>query len=136
MMKRNKPFILPEYQQTKGYFWSRSVLTYYAVRLNAKMRDHLRNASPVTTPCIAMHVRHSEKYLEAILYRFQDYMDKASLYKDKTGVSSIYLMTDDDEVIQSTKDYPNFQFYYLDQPRTNASWEAELKAGISRINKK
>lgn len=131
IMLPNNTVILPEYRR-KGYFWWRSMLTYYAVRPNAQLRALLRNSSTVGTPCMSIHVRHSDKGHEAPLLELSKYMEKAKRYKAKTGLSNVYLMTDDEQVIQTTKNYPDFQFHYMDVPRSNQGWEADTRAGISR----
>jgi len=41
---------------------------------------------------------------------FPDYMSKAEEHKSQTGVSNIYLISDDGKVIKSTEQYKNFQF--------------------------
>ena len=61
---------------------------------------------------------------------FPDYMIKAEEYKNQTGVSNIYIMSDDGKVIKSTEQYKNFQFQYLDVPRPNEAWHAEKRRGI------
>ncbi|KAG0233355.1 hypothetical protein BGW41_001517 [Actinomortierella wolfii] len=131
ILLKNSPIILQEYAH-KGHFWWRSMLTYYAVRPNTKLREILRSKLTFPTPCISIHVRHSDKHYEATLIDMPAYMEKAKAYKDKTGISDIFLMTDDDAVIQATKDYPEFRFHYMDVPRTNKGWQADTNAGISR----
>ncbi|KAF9390077.1 hypothetical protein CPB97_009974 [Podila verticillata] len=131
ILATNGTLIMPEYA-VRGYHWWRSVLTYYAVRPNAHMRETIRNAPTFATPCMAIHVRHSDKAFEAQLLDFSRYMEEAKRFKAETGISSVYLMTDDDQVIQSTKNYSDFQFHYRDVPRTNQGWIADVQAGISK----
>ncbi|KAG0065914.1 hypothetical protein BGZ92_005445, partial [Podila epicladia] len=57
------------------------------------------------------------------------YMEHAERYRVKTGVSIVYLMTDDDQVIKSTQDYSNFQFHYANVARSNKGWSADRDAG-------
>lgn len=126
---KNRTMILPEFLP-KGHFWWRSMLTYYAVRPNAEMRETMRGLPKIPRPCTAIHVRHSDKMFEAQLLDFSKYMEEAEKIKNRTGISDIYLMTDDDWVIQTTKRYPEFQFHYRDMPRTNKGWQADMLAGI------
>ncbi|KAF9931226.1 hypothetical protein BGZ67_005423 [Mortierella alpina] len=49
-----------------------------------------------------------------------------------TGVSRVYLMTDDESVIRSSKDFPDFHFDYMDMPRSNQGWLEDIEAGMSR----
>ncbi|GJJ74767.1 glycoprotein 6-alpha-L-fucosyltransferase [Entomortierella parvispora] len=123
--------ILPEFLP-KGYFWWRSMLTYYAVRPNAQLREILRSLPRIPRPCIAIHVRHSDKIIEAQLIDFAMYMEEAERIKARTGISDIYLMTDDHQVIKSTRKYPDFQFHYIDLPRTNRGWQVDVLTGIPR----
>lgn len=131
VLLENNTIILPEFLP-KGHFWWRSMLTYYAVRPNAEMRERMRSLPKIHGPCITIHVRHSDKMSEAQLVDFSKYMEEAEKIKARTGTSDIYLMTDDDWVIQTTKLYPDFQFHYRDIPRTNKGWQADILAGIPR----
>ncbi|KAF9909744.1 hypothetical protein EC991_008067 [Linnemannia zychae] len=130
MVYKNMTIIRPEYEH-KGHFWWRSMLTYYAIRPNHAMRQLIRESSAVTTPCISIHVRHSDKKEETALIDFSKYMEHADRYRLKTGVSDVYLMTDDDQVIKSTQDYSNFKFHYANVARSNSGWEADRDAGVS-----
>ncbi|KAG0006820.1 hypothetical protein BGZ80_005125 [Entomortierella chlamydospora] len=130
LLKR-KTIIRSEYQD-KGHFWWRSMLTYYLMRPNIGLRELIRQSSTVTTPCMSIHVRHSDKSSEAALIEFSKYMEHAERYRAKTQVSSVYLLTDDDEVIKSTKNYSDFQFHFLDMARSNKGWEADRDTGMSR----
>ncbi|KAF9369057.1 hypothetical protein CPC16_004827, partial [Podila verticillata] len=130
LMSKNIGIIRPEYEH-KGHFWWRSMLTYYAIRPNVAMRQLIRKTSTATTPCISIHVRHSDKYSEAPLIDFSMYMEQAERYRVKTGVSNIYLMTDDSQVINSTQDYSNFQFHYANVARSNNGWHADRDNGSS-----
>ncbi|KAG0021428.1 hypothetical protein BGZ80_002396 [Entomortierella chlamydospora] len=122
----------PEFEH-KGHFWWRSMLTYYATRPNYKMRAEIRQSSMPITPCISIHVRHSDKKIEAIPLNFKQYMDVAIKYKSMTGISNIYLMSDDPAVIAETKlqKYKDFRFQYQDVKRTNEGWESDIMHGVS-----
>ena len=126
----NRTMIEKKYEP-KGHFWWRSMLTYYVTRPNAHMRQVIREAPRFPTPCIGIHVRHSDKVLEANILDLSVYMKKAKKFRDKTGISNVYLMTDDDAVIQATKDYPDFQFHYRDVPRSNKGWADDLTTGYT-----
>ncbi|KAF9147783.1 hypothetical protein BG015_010524 [Linnemannia schmuckeri] len=108
--------------EDKDLFWLRTMVAYYATRPNYQFREQFRQYSPIQTPCMSIHVRHSDKHSEAALLEFPDYMSKAEEYKSQTGVSNIYIMSDDGKVINSTEQYKNFRFQYLDVPRTNEAW--------------
>ncbi|KAG0312934.1 hypothetical protein BGZ97_010684 [Linnemannia gamsii] len=114
----------------KDLFWLRSMVSYYATRPNYRLREQFRQHSTIQTPCMSIHVRHSDKHWEAELLEFPDYMVKAEEYRSQTDVSNIYLMSDDGEVIQSTEQYKNFRFQYLDVPRINESWYIERERGV------
>ncbi|KAF9109035.1 hypothetical protein BGX27_008057 [Mortierella sp. AM989] len=126
----NVNIINPEFQH-RGHFWWRSMLTYYAIRPNFKIREMMRQSSPVATPCISIHVRHSDKLEEAPPIALSEYMKHAYQVKEKTGISNIYLMSDDQQVIEGSKDFPDFQFRYLDMPRSNRGWLNDRKEGMS-----
>jgi len=131
ILQLNQTTILPEYKD-KGYFWWRSMLTYYAIRPNAEMREIFRTAPMMPSSCISIHVRHSDKDQEAVLYDLSKYMEEAERIKAKSGISAIFLMTDDDHVIQSSKNYTDFQFHYRNVPRSNQGWQEDTRLGVSR----
>ncbi|KAH7049513.1 hypothetical protein BKA57DRAFT_492227 [Linnemannia elongata] len=116
--------------EDKDLFWKRSMVMYYAVRPNYQFRAQFRQLSPIQTPCMSVHVRHSDKYWEAKLLEFPDYMIKAEEYRNQTGTSNIYLMTDDPEVINSTEQYKDFRFRHLDVPRSNKAWYTDVDKGL------
>ncbi|CAO3568035.1 unnamed protein product [Mortierella alpina] len=128
----NRTIILPKYE-SKGHYWWRAMLTYYAVRPNYKLRELLRRSSKAVPPCIAMHIRHSDKIEEARLFDLTDYMAQAFQLRATSGASNIYLMTDDEKVIESRKHYPpDFQFQFMDMMRSNQGWRKDIDAGLSR----
>ncbi|KAF9359521.1 hypothetical protein BGX26_012154 [Mortierella sp. AD094] len=122
--------IKPEYHH-KGHFWWRSMLTYYAIRPNSRLREVLRRSWNSMAPCMSIHVRHSDKWMEALPLDLGFYMKYAEIYRNRTGVSSIYLLTDDQFVIERTKTYTDFQFYYMDVPRSNKGWWFDRDQGVS-----
>ncbi|KAI1300703.1 hypothetical protein EDD11_006035 [Mortierella claussenii] len=132
-----RPFkmMLPKYKR-RGYFWWRSMLTFYAIRPNAHLRKLIRGiGTKMTTPsCISIiHMQHTDNSTEAEdLIDFSDSMDHAERYRAKTGVSTVYVMTDDPDVIESTKDYPDFQFHYMNVERSNKGWTTDMQNGVSR----
>jgi len=116
--------------EDKEPFWLRTMVAYYATRPNYQFRELFRRYSPIKTRCMSIHVRHSDKHWEAELLAFSDYMAKAEEYKSQTGVTNIYVMSDDGKVMGSTKEYPGFQFQYLDVPRPNEAWYTERDRGM------
>ncbi|KAG0273037.1 hypothetical protein BGZ95_011160 [Linnemannia exigua] len=81
---------------------------------------------------MSVHVRHSDKVIEAKLLEFPDYMSKAEEYKSQTGVSNVYIMSDDSKLIKSTEQYKDFRFQYLDVPRPNKAWFTETERGVPK----
>lgn len=118
--------------EENNLLWLRTMVTYYATRPNYRFREQFRRYSPIRTPCMAIHVRHSDKHWEAKLLDFADYMIKAEEYRSQTGVSNIYVMSDDSKVIKSTEQYKNFRFQYLDVPRPNEAWYTETERGVPK----
>ncbi|KAK3847295.1 MAG: hypothetical protein J3R72DRAFT_189586 [Linnemannia gamsii] len=106
------------------------MVAYYATRPNYQFREQFRRYSPIQTPCMSIHVRHSDKSEEAPPLEFPDYMIKAEEYRNQIKVSNIYVMSDDGEVIESTKQYKNFRFQYLDVPRSNQAWYNDQAQGV------
>ncbi|KAF9954173.1 hypothetical protein BGZ72_004792 [Mortierella alpina] len=127
----NRTITLPRFE-SKGHYWWRAMLIYYAVRPNYKLRELVRRFSKAAPPCIALHVRHSDKITEAELFDLGDYMAQAFQLRATSGASNIYLMTDDERVIESSKNYSDFQFQYMEMMRSNQGWEKDIEAGLSR----
>ncbi|KAF9436389.1 hypothetical protein BGZ76_004121, partial [Entomortierella beljakovae] len=127
-----RDIIKPEFKD-KGHFWWRSMLTYYITRPTYKIREGIRNGPTVKMPCMSIHVRHSDKDSEAQLLDFAKYMEKAEEVRSKTGVTSIYLMSDDPKVIESSKssNYSHFQYSSLNMERSNKGWQEDAKQGLS-----
>jgi hypothetical protein len=52
---------------------------------------------------------------------------------DRYGVKSIYIATDDDQVIQDTKNYPQYKWYFMkNQDRSDLKkiyWDSNLRSG-------
>ncbi|KAG0380815.1 hypothetical protein BGX24_004662 [Mortierella sp. AD032] len=116
--------------EDKDLFWLRTTVAYYATRPNYQFRKQFRRYSPIQTPCMSIHVRHSDKSEEAPPLEFPDYVIKAEEYRNQTKVSNIYVMSDDGEVIESTKQYKNFRFQYLEVPRSNQAWYNDQAQGV------
>jgi Alpha-(1,6)-fucosyltransferase N- and catalytic domains len=131
---RNKNIILDDYKN-KGLMWWRSILTYYTIRPNYKTREIIRKESDIiSNNCIAIHVRHSDKYEEAKLINLEEYITVARKIKMIHKIDNIYLMTDDPDVIVSaTEKYSSeFNINYLPINRSNKGWKYDMMNGIDK----
>jgi hypothetical protein len=92
----------------------------------------------VPHPLISVHVRHADKSSEMNLLPLSAYMDiinRSGIYEkvwrrrlsvfgtgsdfSKYGARHIWLSTDDPQVLEDTRNYSQFNFYWLRYPRTN-----------------
>ena len=85
-----------------------------------KQRIILFGKDEIPDNVINVHVRHGDKWKEMKLLPFSDYMDRANIIrKVHPEVDKIFLSTEDPQVIEETKNYPTWKFYYTNETRTN-----------------
>eukprot|EP01132_Coremiostelium_polycephalum_P006740 gene6740-8357_t len=84
------------------------------------------NGSLYSIPrCVSIHVRHGDKFVEAPPIPFSTYIETlAALNLDRLGIHDIFLMTDNPEVIEMTRDPEVLgksligkRFHYIEQDR-------------------
>ncbi|XP_062220679.1 uncharacterized protein LOC133920060 isoform X2 [Phragmites australis] len=86
----------------------------------------------IPRPLLSMHVRMGDKACEMVVVGFEEYMDLAGkLRKRFPSLKSIWLSTEMQEVIEKTKLYPEWNFYFTYVARqggnmTMAMYEASL----------
>ncbi|GAA0152015.1 glycosyltransferase [Lithospermum erythrorhizon] len=86
----------------------------------------------IPRPLLSMHVRMGDKACEMKVVGFEDYMQLAErIRKHFPHLNNIWLSTEMQEVIDKTKMYPNWNFYYTKVKRqvgnmTMATYEASL----------
>ncbi|KAF3452361.1 hypothetical protein FNV43_RR02794 [Rhamnella rubrinervis] len=83
-------------------------------------------------PLLSMHVRMGDKACEMKLVEFEEYMHLAERIKKRfPHLNSVWLSTEMQEVIDKSKRYPDWHFYYTNVTRqvgsvTMATYEASL----------
>ncbi|XP_072995991.1 uncharacterized protein [Typha latifolia] len=88
-------------------------------------------------PLLSMHVRMGDKACEMKVVGFANYMDLADRIKERfPTLQNIWLSTEMMEVIEKTRLYPHWNFYYTNVTRqagnmTMATYEASLGREIS-----
>ncbi|XP_022719034.1 uncharacterized protein LOC111277115 [Durio zibethinus] len=86
----------------------------------------------VPRPLLSMHVRMGDKACEMKVVEFEKYMDLADRIRKRFPyLNNIWLSTEMQEVIDRTKSYPHWNFYYTNVTRqvgniTMATYEASL----------
>lgn len=86
----------------------------------------------IPRPLLSMHVRMGDKACEMKVVEFEEYMHLADRIRRRfPHLNSIWLSTEMQEVIDKTKLYPHWKFYYTDVKRqvgniTMAKYEASL----------
>lgn len=86
----------------------------------------------IPRPLLSMHVRMGDKACEMKVVEFEDYMSLANRIRKRfPHLNSIWLSTEMQEVIDKSKSYASWSFYYTDVRRqvgniTMAKYEASL----------
>ncbi|XP_020582744.1 uncharacterized protein LOC110026204 isoform X2 [Phalaenopsis equestris] len=86
----------------------------------------------IPRPILSMHVRMGDKACEMKVVEFENYMNLAErIRKNFPNLNSIWLSTEMQEVIDKSKLYPHWKFYYTNVTRqignmSMASYEASL----------
>ncbi|PKA60581.1 hypothetical protein AXF42_Ash019474 [Apostasia shenzhenica] len=86
----------------------------------------------IPRPILSMHVRMGDKACEMKVVEFENYMQLADrIRKHFPHLNSIWLSTEMQEVIDKSRFYPNWRFYYTNVTRqkgnmTMATYEASL----------
>lgn len=86
----------------------------------------------IPRPILSMHVRMGDKACEMKVFEFEEYMRLAERIRKRfPNLNSIWLSTEMQEVIDKSKSYPHWNFYYTNVTRqvrniTMASYEASL----------
>ncbi|KAL1803206.1 hypothetical protein ACET3Z_031853 [Daucus carota] len=88
-------------------------------------------------PLLSMHVRMGDKACEMKVVEFEEYMRLAHRIRNRfPHLNSIWLSTEMQEVVDKSRSYPHWKFYYTNVTRqvgnmTMASYEASLGRQIS-----
>lgn len=91
----------------------------------------------VPRPLLSMHVRMGDKACEMKVVGFEDYMQLAErIRKSFPELNRVWLSTEMQEVIDKTRMYPHWRFYYTNVTRqmgnaTMATYEASLGRKLS-----
>eukprot|EP00978_Attheya_sp_CCMP212_P004571 scaffold9981_cov51-Attheya_sp.AAC.2 len=137
--KYGYPLHIPAQHRSNGHFWYYNQLLSYLMRPNDQLikiineaKDQLEGWKDLERPLLSLHVRHGDSCPKDETVRkarqcepLEKYMSDAVLpMAEKYGVKSIFLSTDNEMVIQDTKNYP--QFNWLFQPevlRGSIPWD-------------
>jgi hypothetical protein len=118
---------LPAKYRERGWLWYHSQMLFFVLQpLPEVLSTVVKKKALVKTgnedtpgsfaaerPVIAMHVRQGDKVKEKVATQFDCYMAVAERYRQETGVRDIWLLSDDDTLVQSAeKMYPAFNFLY------------------------
>ena len=118
----------------RGWFWLVASLQRYIMRPSPALHRRLQEARVSTgldavlargEPVLGLHVRHGDSCSrnEANRTRRQcdplaDYMAAVERLASGLNVSTIYLATDSQEVLEETKAYPQYTFLYFAEARS------------------
>jgi len=86
----------------------------------------------IPRPLVSMHVRMGDKACEMSVFGFEEYMELAgNLRRRFPSLKNIWLSTEMQEVVEKTKFYPDWNFYFTNVARqggniTMAQYEASL----------
>ena len=121
------PSLRPAKFLTLGMY--RAIAATYFLRYNSRFKVQLaegvKRATPAggMPPCITVHVRHGDKGTEMALHPLSDYMDAVERmrkeYPAVSGINTIMLSTEDEHVIDETRQYSAYRFIFTEHPRHN-----------------
>jgi len=118
VVKRIKMDIPAEFQPTQDYFWYHVELLRFLWRPNDELErrviEEQQKLNWGSQPVISMHVRHGDSCFDhraqRSCHKFAEYLAAARQIRDKYGVASIFLATDDMAVIAEAKNSTEFNF--------------------------
>jgi len=121
------PSLRPAKFLTLGMY--RAIAATYFLRYNPRFKAELAEGVKRATPaggmpsCITVHVRHGDKGTEMALHPLSDYMDAVERmrkeYPAVSGINTIMLSTEDEHVIEETRQYAAYRFIFTEHPRHN-----------------
>ncbi|KAL7545460.1 hypothetical protein ACHAWF_008809 [Thalassiosira exigua] len=141
------PAMIPLAYRKMGLFWYYSQILAYLLRPNYKFLRHLETTKKQMNwdakggPVISLHVRHGDSCTgsepEKKSRRCDDlntYMERVIPVAKRYGAKSIYLSTDNQEVIDNTSDYTEFTWMYQQLEKSSRSvieWDSIKRSNVS-----
>jgi len=115
-----------------GNFWYSGKMLYFLIQpkdwLLRRVND-VKLELGIKKPYVAMHVRHGDKASEGTeFFDLSIYMN--IVMKHFPLIKNILVMTSDQMVIDDTKYYPDYNFYWTDYPRHNADIKKLMEEGL------
>jgi len=117
-----RPHFVPSEYKKHGVFWYRSQLLGFFWRLNAHTRIHIEAVKKkigFTNRSIGIHVRHGDSCSDPRPYTMRKcfplaiYMQYAESFRQKYNISTIFLATDDSQVISESRQFSNFTIIFV-----------------------
>ena len=120
----------------RGWFWWTAQMLAYVIRprpdLAAEITMEARRTGLTRAlregAVLGLHVRHGDSCLAKEKLRTQrtcsplaDYMAHAKSVAALVGARTIYLATDSPQVVAETRDYPEYNWLWIEMPRHDAS---------------
>jgi hypothetical protein len=112
-----------------GSFWWRAQLLTYFWKPNEEAKAFIDNIRqkigfpPPEEKVLGIHVRGGDACFDPNsprkCWKFSDYMKEANEFRRLYGVTTIYLATDNEEVINSLDRYPEFKFIFIPADRSH-----------------
>ena len=126
IVKGWKPWAVHPLVPDQSYMWYSSQLLARFWRLNTRTKeyvDRVEREIGLTYPAIAMHVRHGDACQDPVKQRvcqpLSEYMVAAREMRKQYGVNTIFLATDDEQVIRDSKavgEEEGFRFVFISMP--------------------
>ena len=147
--------VVPPMFEKRGWFWWTAhllrVLLQPAPALARAISDSLQStelgAALLNGPVLGMHVRHGDACLAEERVRMArtcsplaEYMQRARSLIKTLGVTTIYLATDSEQVLEDTRDFPEYRFLFLPNvsrfgikaPAPTRLWDAVVRRRARR----
>ena len=126
---------IPEKYRENGILWFRSQLQHFALQPNDKLYLAIMFAKLTVgfeNDFVAVHVRHGDKSTETAVFHLDKYMDSIKKMSDLHGTRTIFISTEDQDVIDSLYKYPEYDFKYTKgHKRQNIAIEEAFKLNLS-----
>lgn len=97
--------------------------------ISTKLGSALASPSPV----LGLHVRRGDscrtdemKRMARTCSLVSDYLNEIETYATDTGIKTIYIATDSEDVIQETLSFPQYEFLYLPLDRSSSNQKSKL----------
>lgn len=121
----------PDKYQHKGIIWWKGQLLGFLMQPNQRLLKAIHNAIDIPQPFIGLQIRHSNNWTSKTRKNIplETYMKHINKISSETGINTIFISTEDQNVINDCKKFPQYKFYFTRNQRTNQNQAKAIIAG-------